>query len=94
MTIETIENYANLNPEERKAYQSAIKEIVDSMTRIESEQELIKEICNQQKEKYKIKPATTKKAAKIVYQRSLEEDRADAEEFFAWVEVTLKDVLK
>lgn len=88
------ENFPNLNPEERKKYSAAIKEIVDSLVRMEAEKELIKEIATQQKEFYGIKPAITTRAAKIAYKKSLEDEVADFEEFVAWLEVTLGNMVK
>ena len=64
----------SLNPEELKAYKNAIAEITNSMTRIDAENELIKDICEVQKEKYGIKPTFTKKVAQIIFKDSLDEE--------------------
>lgn len=92
--IEGVQDAAKLNPEERKAYQGAIKELVSSMVRVEAETELQKEIAKQQKDKYGIDAADTKKAAKIIFRQSLEEERAKSEEFFDFVEANLDPLLK
>jgi hypothetical protein len=92
--IENIKQYQKLNPTEQKAFQGAVKELVDSLARVEGENSLQKEIADQQKEKFGISPADTKKAAKIIFKRSLEEERMKAEEFFDFVENNLGDLLK
>lgn len=93
MSTVEITNYPNLNPEERKRYAAAIKEMTDSLARIQAEKELLKEIASQQKENYGIAPAVTNKAAKIAFERSLDEAAAEAEELFAWIDVTLSQYI-
>jgi len=59
-----------LNPEEVKKVSGAIEEIVNSMVRIKAEQELVKEICADLKEKYKIPLPISRKAATFILNES------------------------
>lgn len=63
-----------LNPEELKAFKNAITEITNSMTRIDAENELVKDICDVQKQKYGVQPAITKKVATMVHKQNLQEE--------------------
>ena len=63
-----------LNPEELKAFKNAITEITNSMTRIDAENELIKDICDVQKQKYGVQPTITKKVATMVHKQNLQEE--------------------
>jgi hypothetical protein len=56
----------NLNPTEIDKVTKAIGEIKDSLLRIERERELIKEIADDLKTKYKIPTPVTRKAAAIL----------------------------
>jgi uncharacterized protein YaaR (DUF327 family) len=76
----------NLNPEELKAYKNAIDEIVNSMLRSSAESELVKDICDVQKEKYGIPPATTKKVATVIFKDNLEDERDKFETIESLVE--------
>ena len=67
-------NEVRLNPEELKAFKNAITEITNSMTRIDAENELIKDICDVQKQKYGVQPAITKKVATMVHKQNLQEE--------------------
>lgn len=63
-----------LNPEELKAFKNAITEVTNSMTRIDAENELIKDICDVQKQKYGVQPTITKKVATMVHKQNLQEE--------------------
>lgn len=63
-----------LNPEQLKAFKNAITEITNSMTRIDAENELIKDICDVQKQKYGVQPTITKKVATMVHKQNLQEE--------------------
>ena len=78
-------NEVRLNPEELKAYKNAITEITNSMTRIDAENELIKDICDVQKQKYGLQPAITKKVATMIHKQNLKEE---SEKFEAIVNLT------
>lgn len=67
-------NEVRLNPEELKAFKNAITEITNSMTRIDAENELIKDICDVQKQKYGVQPTITKKVATMVHKQNLQEE--------------------
>lgn len=92
--IDTNSNFPRLNPDERKHFQGNIQEMCDSLTRIEAEKDLMKEIAEVAEEKFGIKKAEANKIAKIVYKRSLEEDRAKAEDLFDFIEINFEDMLK
>lgn len=83
-----------LNPTELKAYQGNVKEIVDALTRIEAENDLIKTIAETAHEKYGVDKALTKKTAKIMYKRNLDEERAKAEDLFDWVDTVINGGIK
>ena len=78
-------NEVRLNPEELKAFKNAITEITNSMTRIDAENELIKEICDVQKQKYGMQPTITKKVATMVHKQNLQEE---SDKFEAIVNLT------
>lgn len=58
------------NPEDRKKVRDAINEIVNSMTRIASEQDLIKETKKMLKEEYNMPPKIVGKAARMVFDQN------------------------
>ena len=69
----------HLNPVEKKAVASAIKEMSDSMTRISAERELMKEIVDATNEKYGVEKKHFKKLANIFHKRNLDEIRGEHE---------------
>lgn len=58
------------NPEDRKKVRDAINEIVKSLTRIASEQDLIKETKGMLKEEYSMSPKIVGKAARMVFDQN------------------------
>lgn len=69
----------NLNPTEKKAVAAAIQEMSDSMTRIEAERELMKDITDVTHEKYGLEKKHFKKLATIFHKRNLDEVRGEHE---------------
>lgn len=69
----------NLNPTEKKAVAAAIQEMSDSMTRIEAERELMKEITDVTHEKYGVEKKHFKKVTSLYHKRNLEEVRGEQE---------------
>jgi hypothetical protein len=69
----------HLNPTEKKAVAGAIQEMSDSMTRIEAERELMKEIVDTTHEKYGVEKKHFKKLATIFHKRNLDEVRGEHE---------------
>lgn len=80
-------------PADRKKVKDAISEISDSMTRIESERELIKDIVNDVSEKYEIPKKFVKSLATVYHKQSYSAVEAEQEEFTLLYE-TLFDLQK
>jgi archaellum component FlaC len=64
-----------------KAINDAIKEINDSMTRMASEKELIKDIIADISEKYELPKRFVSKMAKTYYKQSFDKETADQDDF-------------
>jgi len=64
----------------------AAKEMSDSMTRQESEKDLQKDIVDQMKEKYGLKPAEFNRIVKVYHEQKLDEVIAKHEEFVEFYE--------
>lgn len=56
-------------------------EISNSMTRVQGEKDLIKEIYTDLKDQFELPPKLARKLAKAFHKRNLEEVRAEHEEF-------------
>lgn len=65
---------------DRKLVASAIREISDSMTRIDAEKDLIKDIVQVTFEKHEIDKKTIRKIAGIYHKANLDEVRTSNEE--------------
>lgn len=76
------------NPEDRKRIRNALEEISNSMTRIEAERDLIKEIKAELLEEYKplLSRKQISKMAKVYHNQSFEAEVATHEEFEALYE--------
>ncbi len=73
------------NPADRKAVHDALREISNSMTRIEAERDLIKETLNMLKDNYELPTKYTRKLAKIYHKQNFNEvksEQADIEELY------------
>ena len=70
------------NPEDQKKVADALKEIVNSMVRQESEKDLVKEILTNLKEEQEIAPKTARAAARMLYKQNKDEIEGEFEEVF------------
>jgi hypothetical protein len=69
------------SPEDRKKIRVALQEISDSMTRIEAERDLIKDIINTVHEDFLLNKKTFRKMARVFHRQNFSEEVADHEEF-------------
>lgn len=67
--------------EDRKKIFAAIREISNSMVRIESERDLIKEIVKDVSDNYQLSRKVVNKMAKVYHKQSLSQTVAEHEEF-------------
>lgn len=73
------------NPADRKAIHDALREISNSMTRIEAERDLIKDTLNMLKDNHELPTKYTRKLAKIYHKQNFNEvksEQADIEELY------------
>ena len=66
---------------DRKEFANAIREISNSMTRVEAERDLVNEIIKDQSEKFQINKKIIRKIAKAYHKQNLAEEQHDHEEF-------------
>jgi hypothetical protein len=71
----------NLTPEQKKDLQKAVQEISNSMTRMEAERDLIREIVKDQSQNLQIPKKIISKIAKTYHKQNLAQEVADHEEF-------------
>lgn len=69
------------NEADRKKFFGAIQEISNSMTRIEAERDLIKEISKEKADEFKISKKVISKIARTYHKQNLASVEADHEEF-------------
>lgn len=69
---------------------AAVREMSDSMLRIDAEKELMKDIVDVTAEKYEIDKKQFRKIANIFHKRNLEEARAETNEVFELYEELFK----
>ena len=69
------------SPEDRKKIFAAIREISNSMVRIEAERDLIKDIVKDVSDNYQLSRKTVNKMAKVYLKQNLSQTVADHEEF-------------
>jgi len=74
------------SPDDRKKIQNALQEISSSMTRIEAEQDLIKETVKDICKNYALPNRAFRKLAKVFHKQSFNEEAASYEEFEALYE--------
>ena len=68
------------DPAHRKAVYDALREISNSLTRMEAERDMIKEILNNVKEEYELPTKYTRKLAKIYHKQNFLEVKAEQAE--------------
>ena len=73
----------------RDKIKDATKEISDSLARIASERDLIKDILDTVEEKYGIPKAITRKMGKIYFKGTFDAEVAEADDFSALYETVL-----
>lgn len=78
------------NPEDIKKFKGAIQEISDSMTRMEAERDLIKEIVKDQSAQLQIPKKIISKIAKTYHRQNLTQEVQDHEEFVELYETVTK----
>lgn len=71
-----------IGPEDKKKVADAIKEMSDSMLRIDAEKELMKDIVDVTNEKYGVDKKHFRKLATIYHKRNMEEQRSESNEVF------------
>jgi regulator of replication initiation timing len=69
------------NPADRKAIYDCMKEISDSMTRIESERDFIKNAINTICEEQNLSKKTFRKLAKVYHKQNFQQEVQSHEEF-------------
>jgi regulator of replication initiation timing len=85
------------SPADRKAIYDALKEISNSMTRIEGERDYIKEAINNTCENYNLNRKTFRRMAKVYHKQNFNREKEEHEEFETMYETitnttTMKDV--
>jgi hypothetical protein len=80
----------NLTPEQKKDLQKAVQEISNSMTRMEAERDLIREIVKDQSQNLQIPKKIISKIAKTYHKQNLTQEIADHEEFVELYESVTK----
>ena len=83
-TVQTL--FGNFNEEQLKTLKDAISEINSSMTKIDSENEAIKDIIDGTFDALKIPKKIIKKLAKAQYNQSIQSETAEFNEFVALFE--------
>lgn len=69
------------SPEDRKKIFAAIREISNSMVRIEAERDLIKDIVKDVSDNYQLSRKTVNKMAKVYHKQNLSQTVAEHDEF-------------
>jgi hypothetical protein len=80
----------NLTPEQKKDLQNAVQEISNSMTRMEAERDLIREIVKDQSQTLQIPKKIVAKIAKTYHKQNLTQEIADHEDFVELYEKVTK----
>lgn len=69
------------NPNDRKIIFDAMKEISDSMTRIDAERDLIRQTINDVCDTQKLSKKTFRRMAKVYHKQNFKQEIAEQEEF-------------
>jgi len=69
------------SPEDRKKIFAAIREVSNSMVRIEAERDLIKDIVKDVADNYQLSRKTVNKMAKVYHKQNLSQTVAEHDEF-------------
>jgi len=76
--------------QDKEKVAAAVREMSDSMLRIDAEKELMKDIVDVTAEKYEIDKKQFRKIANIFHKRNLEESRTETNEVFELYEELFK----
>ena len=68
------------NPADRKKIKDALQEISDSMTRMEAERDLIKDIINDVNDNFKLPKKYISKMAKIYHKQNFAKEQQETDE--------------
>ena len=68
------------NPADRKKIKDALQEISDSMTRIDAEKDLIKDIVNDVNDNFKLPKKYINKMARIYHKQNFSKEKQETEE--------------
>lgn len=68
------------NPADRKKIKDALQEISDSMTRIEAERDLIKDIVNDINDNFKLPKKYVNKMARIYHKQNFAKEQQETDE--------------
>ena len=69
------------SPADRKAIYDALKEISNSMTRIEAERDLIREAIDNTCENFNLNKKTLRRMAKVYHKQNFNQEKEEHEEF-------------
>lgn len=69
------------SPTDREKILRMVKEISDSMTRIESERDLIKETINDMSDQFQLNKKYIRKMAKVYHKQNFQQEKQETEEF-------------
>lgn len=69
------------SPEDRKRIRAALQEMSDSMTRIDAERDLMKQIINNVHEEFELSKKTFRRMAKVYHRQNFSKEVAEHEEF-------------
>jgi len=81
-----------ITEDQKKMIQGALKEMSNSMTRVEAEKELQKEIADRMKEECMIPKRDFNKLAKIYHASNLVEEAQRNEEFMEFAEAVISPI--
>lgn len=69
------------SPADRKKIRDALQEASNSMTRIEAERDLIKDIAKEVSDNYNLSKKHVRKMIRVFHKQNFSEEQADSEEF-------------
>lgn len=69
------------SPEDRKRIRAALQEMSDSMTRMDAERDLMKQIINNVHEEFELSKKTFRRMAKVYHRQNFSKEVAEHEEF-------------
>ena len=78
------------SPEDRKKIKDAVQEISNSLTRMEAERDLVREIIKEVSDNHKIPRKIISKIAKTYHKQNLTQEVAEHEEFVELYETIVK----